>query len=101
MDGKIVLREVVAAYQTAPGDRLLGAYALGSLAHGGFTELVSDVDLGLIISDPLHPDNALEIDAVASAEKARGPELRTRLSVFWDTPSTLRGEKTRRPLSRL
>ncbi len=51
-DGELVLAEAIAAYRVALGNRLLAAYALESLAHGGFSELVSDIDLGLIISDP-------------------------------------------------
>jgi predicted nucleotidyltransferase len=93
MDGERVLSEALKAFRLALGDRLLGAYAMGSLAHGGFSELVSDVDLGLIISDPIQPDDAATIEAVADAEKAKGPDLRARLSVFWGTPSTLRGER--------
>lgn len=45
MDGNGVLADAVAAYRVVLGDRLVAAYALGSLAHGGFSELVSDVDL--------------------------------------------------------
>jgi predicted nucleotidyltransferase len=47
---------------------LLAAYAHGSLARGGFSELVSDIDLGLIVSDPLLPDDAETIQAVAETE---------------------------------
>lgn len=94
VDGESVLAEAVEAYRGALGDRLLGAYALGSLAHGGFSELVSDVDLGLIVDDPLGPDDAATIEAVADAEKAKGSVLQSRLSVFWGTPETLRGEQS-------
>jgi len=92
VDGESVLADAVAAYRIALSDRLLAAYALGSLAHGGFSELVSDVDLGLIVKDPLRADDLDTIQAVADAEKAKGSELRSRLSVFWGTPSTLRGD---------
>lgn len=91
-NGETVLSEAATAYQTALSNRLLGAYALGSLAHGGFSNLVSDIDLGLIISDPIQPGDAARIQTVAETEKAKGSELHTRLSVFWGTPSTLRGE---------
>ncbi len=87
-----VLAQVAAAYRDALGERLLAAYALGSLAHGGFSELVSDVDLGLIVSDPLETDDAETIQAVATAEKAKGTPLHARLSVFWGSPASLRGE---------
>ena len=85
--------ETAEAYRAALGTRLLAAYALGSLAHGGFSELVSDVDLGLLLSDPLRPADGKTIQAVADAEKAKGSPLRERLSVFWGTPATLRGER--------
>jgi hypothetical protein len=92
VDGEQVLEQAVAAYRAALGDRLLGAYALGSLAHGGFSALVSDVDLGLILSDPLRADDDQVVGSVADAEKGKGSELQARLSVFWGTPATLRGE---------
>jgi hypothetical protein len=85
-----VLAAAVETYWVALGHRLLGAYAVGSLAHGGFSDLVSDVDLGLIVSDPIRPEDAAIIERVAAAEKAKGPDLHARLSVFWGTPSTLR-----------
>src|SRR5439155_19007171 len=46
--GEDVLARAVAAYEAALGSRLIAGYALGSLAHGGFSPLVSDVDLGLV-----------------------------------------------------
>src|SRR5215210_1591615 len=63
--GEVVLAEAVAAYRQILGPRLLAAYALGSLAHGGFSPLVSDVDLGLIIDHPLTPTDRGTIEAVA------------------------------------
>jgi predicted nucleotidyltransferase len=92
-EGERVLVEAVEAYRVALGGRLLAAYALGSLAHGGFSELVSDIDLGLIIGDPPLPADASMIQVVADAEKSKGSALQERLSVFWGTPATLRGER--------
>ena len=93
MQGETVLLEAIDAYQAALGDRLLAAYALGSLAHGGFSELVSDVDLGLIISDPPQPSDPDTIARVLEAERGKGSPLHERLSVFWGTPTTLAGER--------
>jgi hypothetical protein len=94
VNGEAVLADAVGAYAQTLGDRLLGAYALGSLAHGGFSALVSDVDLGLIIDDPLLAGDAMTIARVAEAERAKRSDLHTRLSVFWGTPSSLRGERS-------
>jgi hypothetical protein len=86
-----VLAEAVGAYRAAFGSRLLAGYALGSLAHGGFSALVSDVDLGLVLSDPLRPTDRLTVGRAARSVRAGGTDLHRRLSVFWGTPSTLRG----------
>ena len=93
MQGETVLLEAVDAYRATLGDRLLAAYALGSLAHGGFSELVSDVDLGLIISDPLQPSDPDTIVRVLKAERDKGSPLHERLSVFCGTPATLAGDR--------
>ena len=90
--GEAVLARAVSAYRAALGSRLLAGYALGSLAHGGFSPLVSDVDLGLILQDPLRAKDRLTIRTVARSVRAGGPGLHERLSVFWGTPSTLRGQ---------
>ena len=89
--GEAVLAQALAAYQAALGSRLVAAYALGSLAHGGFSPLVSDVDLGLILRDPPWIKHRLAIRAVARAVRADGSALHQRLSVFWGTPATLAG----------
>ena len=88
-----MLAAAVAAAHATLGDRLLAAYALGSLAHGGFSPLVSDVDLGLILADPPDAGDAAAIDAAAGAVRGSGAPLGDRLSIFWGTPSTLRGER--------
>lgn len=91
--GEAVLARAVAAYRTALGSRLIAGYALGSLAHGGFSPLVSDVDLGLILEDPVRAKDRMTIRAVARSVRAGGSALDERLSVFWGTPATLKGER--------
>ncbi len=86
-----VLAEAVRAYRQALGERMVAAYALGSLAHGGFSPLVSDVDLGLVLADPLQAADAETIERVAGRLQAGGSALHERLSVFWGTPATLAG----------
>ena len=87
-----ILSEAVDAYRAALGERLVAAYALGSLAHGGFSALVSDIDLALILADPVQPDDGDAIQAIAETQKRAGSDLAERLSVFWGTPLTLRGQ---------
>jgi hypothetical protein len=102
--GEAVLDQALAAYRVALGPRLIAAYALGSLAHGGFSPLVSDVDLGLILADPFRMRDRLTVRTVGNAVRAGGSVLHERLSVFWGTPSTLQGRSGRGrfpPLDRL
>ena len=87
-----MLASAISAYREALGARLIAGYALGSLAHGGFSPLVSDVDLGLILQDPVRAKDRLTIRTAARSVRAGGPGLHERLSVFWGTPSTLRGQ---------
>ena len=91
--GEAVLARAVPAYRAALGSRLIAGYALGSLAHGGFSALVSDVDLGLILSDPVTVKDRMTIHAVARSVQAGGSPLDQRLSVFWGTPATLGGRR--------
>ena len=91
--GHAVLQQAVERYQAVLGARMVAAYALGSLAHGGFSPLVSDVDLGLVLTDPVEPSDATTVATVADEIKAGGSTLHERLSVFWGTPSTLSGEQ--------
>ena len=88
-----MLARAVAAYRARLGSRLTAGYALGSLAHGGFSPLVSDVDLGLVLADPPRVRDQLTIRTVARSLRAGGSPLDQRLSVFWGTPGTLRGQR--------
>jgi hypothetical protein len=87
--GEAVLSQALAQAHHAFGDRLVAAYALGSLAHGGFSEHVSDVDFGVVLRAPLLSDDASSIEAIAAAIKAAGAPLSDRLSIFWGSPDTL------------
>jgi hypothetical protein len=89
--GEAVLARAVSGFQAALGSRLIAGYALGSLAHGGFSRLVSDVDLGIILRDPLREEDRVIIDRVAGSVKAGGSALDQRLSVFWGSPASLEG----------
>ena len=90
--GDDVLRDAVEASRKGLGDRLVAAYAVGSLAHGGFSALVSDVDLGLVLADPLRPGDDEVVQAIADTVKRGASPLHSRLSIFWGTLSTLCGQ---------
>lgn len=90
-EGHRVLAHAARLAQAAWGDRLIAAYAMGSLAHGGFSKHVSDIDLGLVIEDPLEDADITTLDGILGKLKANAIPLADRLSVFWGSPATVSG----------
>ena len=87
--GEAVLQFALQQARTVFGERLIAAYALGSLAHGGFSEHVSDVDFAVVLADPFDADDAARIAALGEAVKSSGLPLADRLSLFWGSPQSL------------
>ena len=85
-----VVHAAAAAGSARFGSRLVAVYALGSLAHGGFSPLVSDVDVGFVLADLREPDETALADLAAEMRES-GVMLAERLSVFWGTVDSLSG----------
>jgi predicted nucleotidyltransferase len=73
-------RCTVPFWQGALGSDLLGAYLMGSLAHGGFSRRYSDVDIALVTETGLSPQT---LDRVRSEAAALSADWGPKLSVFW------------------
>ncbi len=84
-DGWRVLYAGLDAANARWGRRLVGAYVLGSLAHGGFAPEASDVDLALILDrvDPVIDRAMTEIRH--EVRERLDTALATRLSLFWSS----------------
>jgi predicted nucleotidyltransferase len=67
-------------WQTLLGDQLLGAYLLGSLAHGGFSRRYSDIDVGAVTATGLAP---AVLDAMRAEAAGVSAELASKMSIFW------------------
>ncbi len=65
------------------GASLTDVYKLGSLAHGGFSQIYSDIDIGLLLNSTNPPE---EMDRMSSEAKEMEPQMGKRLSVFWANP---------------
>jgi len=78
-----VVADTVQAAQAVLGANIEAIFTLGSLAHGGFAPLVSDVDVAIVLGST-EPDTVDQIARVQSlvVDKASSP-LSERLSVFW------------------
>lgn len=70
-------------FQSRLGSSLSEAYKIGSLAHGGFSEVYSDIDVGLLLLCEQPP--ALIHEWIAEA-KSSHPEYGKKLSIFWGNP---------------
>src|SRR5689334_15983309 len=69
-------------------DRLVCAFALGSLAHGGFSA-ASDIDVGFLFSDPLIASDTDGVEKLVASVKESGRPFADRLSVFWGSVDSL------------
>ncbi len=86
-EGWRVIDAAVRSARAHLGDDLLSAYAIGSLAHGGFTAAVSDVDIALLTGDLAGRNMHALVIAIAADVADAGVTLAGRLSVFhapWD-----------------
>ncbi len=73
-------RDVAQLWDRRLGQRLIGIYLIGSLAHGGFSARYSDIDLALIAEEPLESG---ERDLVHAEAAAHSAQLASKLSLFW------------------
>jgi hypothetical protein len=84
-----IIKRAVTEAQHHFDSRLVACYALGSLAHGGFSPIVSDIDLGLILQDPLLDNDQALINQIQSIVTSTKAPLAERLSLFWTSVSVL------------
>jgi hypothetical protein len=85
-----VIADTVQAAQAVLGTEIEAIFTLGSLAHGGFAPLVSDVDVAIIV-EATAPGTAEQMARVQTlvVEEGSSP-LSERLSVFWADWQTVR-----------
>jgi predicted nucleotidyltransferase len=67
-------------YRAQLGERFIGAYLIGSIAHGGFSHRYSDIDLALVTEDGLDTAVLTTLRALAAEQDTA---LGQKLSVFW------------------
>ena len=70
-------------FKSLLGPSLVEAYKLGSLAHGGFSMIYSDIDVGLLLNCTEAP---AEMSDLIAAAKSLEPQYGKKLSIFWGNP---------------
>jgi len=85
-----VIADTVQAAQSVLGSEIEAIFVLGSLAHGGFAPLVSDVDVAIVVaaSTPGTAERMARVQSIV-VEEGSSP-LAERLSVFWADWHTVR-----------
>jgi predicted nucleotidyltransferase len=77
------LARVAEFFKSRLESRLVDVYKMGSLAHGGFSQTFSDLDVGVILDCPNPPEG---MDGLISGAKELDAVNGKRLSVFWGNP---------------
>ena len=91
---KPLLDGLVALVRDRFGKRLTSVFLHGSLAHGGFSTRLSDVDACVVLADPLEEGDGPALVAITGELAERFPRFGPRLSLFWATESILKGESS-------
>ena len=73
-------RALASSYRAQLGERLIGAYRIGSLAHGGFSHHYSDIDMALVTE---HGFDTATLATLRSLAAERDAALGQKLSLFW------------------
>jgi hypothetical protein len=85
---EVFVKKVAEFFKAQFGPSLVDAYKLGSLAHGGFSNIYSDIDVGLLLNCPEAPAPMAELVADA---KTLDAEYGKKLSIFWGNPEFIWG----------
>ena len=72
-------------FRSQLGSSLVEIYKIGSLGHGGYSAIYSDIDVCLLLNSIAPPDGMAELIARA---KALDGEYGRKLSVFWAIPNS-------------
>ena len=70
-------------FDTNLGPSVVDVYRLGSLAHGGFSSVYSDIDVGVLLDCAEPP---VKMTEAIAASKYLDSRYGTKLSVFWGNP---------------
>ena len=88
---KSLVSDITISVQETFGSSCMSVYIMGSLARGGFSEVASDIDLGIILSGPLQEDDLSNIEEIKSSVVNKYPHINNNVSIFWGTIESING----------
>lgn len=87
-EARAAAADCVSAYQDVFAERMVAGYLLGSLAYGGYSASVSDIDVAVVLTDTRDGDSGT-VETTCEALHRQG-SLHRKLSVFWGSLPALR-----------
>lgn len=89
---KALVNDIVSSVNLSFGDGCEAIYIMGSLARGGFSEVASDIDIGIILTGDLASAER-KINGILSQTIAAYPSVKNNVSVFWGSIESINGFK--------
>jgi hypothetical protein len=65
---------------------------MGSLARGGFSESASDIDIGLLLANPLLAGDGELVEQVKVNAASQHPAVDNKISIFWGSVQSINGD---------
>ena len=81
--------DVALSAQSVFQERCTAVYIMGSLARGGFSEIASDIDIGIILEGPLRSEDGDNIDKALSTALERNASVKNNVSIFWGSVDSI------------
>jgi predicted nucleotidyltransferase len=88
---KSLINEISASAQETFGPRCTAVYIMGSLARGGFSEIASDIDIGVILSGDLQEIDWANIQNIKTTSVKKHTTVKNNVSIFWGNIESING----------
>lgn len=88
---KSLINDISMLAQDAFGVRCASVYIMGSLARGGFSEVASDIDIGIIIGGKLEEDDQSIVEEIQYKVIKKYSNVNNNISIFWGTIESING----------
>lgn len=88
---KSLINDISVSAREALGSRCMSVYIMGSLARGGFSEVASDIDVGIILSGKSQEDDLSVIEEIQANVVKNYPQINNSVSIFWGTIESING----------
>lgn len=88
---KSLISDITESAQAALNHRCMSIYIMGSLARGGFSEVASDIDIGIILDGEPQESDLSTIEEIQTNVVENHPQIRNSVSIFWGTIESING----------